>query len=120
MNQQGAPRLIVDVLLTLPLKYFVWGMFCVVSLVFVATTYDSASYTIASVASCKLAPGDHPAKWHRVFWALALAILPITLMFIGDLDVIKSAVLIVSLPILLIGVRMVISLLKSLKSAEQM
>jgi len=118
LNAQGAPQLIVQVLLTLPLKYLVLALFSIVSLIFVATTYDSASYTIASVASYKLSPGDHPARWHRVFWSMALAVLPITLMFIGGLQIIQSAVLVVSLPILVIGVLMVISLLKSLKSVE--
>ena len=118
LHQQGAPRMIVSVLLTLPLKNLVLALFCIVSLIFVATTYDSASYTIASVASYKLAPGDHPARWHRVFWALALAVLPVTLMFIGGLQEIKLGVLVVSLPILVNSVLMVISLLKSLKSTE--
>jgi BCCT family betaine/carnitine transporter len=118
LNGQGAPQLIVQVLLTLPLKYIVLALFSIVSLIFVATTYDSASYTIASVASYKLSAGDHPARWHRVFWSMALAVLPVTLMFIGGLQIIQSAVLVVSLPILIIGVLMVISLLKSLKSEE--
>ena len=116
MNDQSPARMIVDVFLTLPLSHLVLLLFCIVSLIFVATTYDSASYTLASVASRELAPGDHPARWHRVFWALALAILPLTLMFIGGLQVIQSAVLVVSLPLLLIGVLMAISLLKSLRS----
>jgi len=118
MNNQSPARMIVEVFLTLPLSQLVLLLFCIVSLIFVATTYDSASYTLASVASRKLAPGDHPARWHRVFWALALAILPVTLMFIGGLQVIQSAVLVVSLPLLFIGVLMAVSLLKSLRSEE--
>jgi BCCT family betaine/carnitine transporter len=40
--------------------------------------------------------------------------LPITLMYVGGLKVAQTAVLIVSLPILLVGIVMSISLIKSL------
>jgi BCCT family betaine/carnitine transporter len=55
-----------------------------------------------------------------LFWAFALAILPITLMIVGGvggLKAIQSAVLVVSLPLLLIGVGIVWSLLKSLRDS---
>ncbi|MCZ6887884.1 MAG: BCCT family transporter, partial [Gammaproteobacteria bacterium] len=86
--------------------------------VFVATTYDSASYTIAASATRGLLAGEHPQRWHRAFWALALAVLPIALILIGTLQAAQSAVLVVSLPLLIIGVLMVVSLLRSLKAGE--
>ena len=51
-------------------------------------------------------------------WALtpafALAVLPVALMFIGGLKTMQVILLIVSLPILVVGVLMAISLVKSL------
>jgi BCCT family betaine/carnitine transporter len=44
-----------------------------------ATTYDSASYTLASSATLHLKAGDDPARWHRVFWAFALDLMPAAL-----------------------------------------
>lgn len=107
---------IVAALETLPLAPLAIGVFAFVSIVFAATTYDSASYTLASGATLHLRAGDDPARWHRVFWAFALAALPITLMFIGGLRVMQVSLLIVSLPILVVGVIMTVSLVKSLRA----
>jgi BCCT family betaine/carnitine transporter len=86
-----------------------------VSVISVATTYDSASYTLASTATAELSVGENPARWHRLFWALILGLLPIFMMFVGGLDIIRSGVLVVSLPLLIVGVAMAVSLVKSLR-----
>lgn len=93
------------------------AIFLVLGLVFVATTYDSASYAIAASATRNLTPGTHPSRPHRVFWAFALALLPIALVVIGTLNAARSATLVVSLPLLAVGVLMVVSLLRALRTA---
>jgi BCCT family betaine/carnitine transporter len=99
----------------LPWSGLVIGLFCFVSIIFSATTYDSASYTLASNATHHLHPGENPPRWHRSFWAFTLAVLPITLMYVGGLKVAQTAVLVVSLPILFTGILSTVSLLLSLK-----
>ena len=116
MNAQSGNAAIVAMLETLPAALLVIGVFAVVSIVFAATTYDSASYSLASGATLHLYAGDDPARWHRVFWAFALAALPISLMFIGGLKAMQSVLLVVSLPVLLVGVLMSVSLVKSLQA----
>jgi len=59
--------------------------------------------------------GEDPARWHRLFWAAVLGLLPVGLMFIGGLKVVQSAVLLAGLPIAIAGLFMVQSLLKWLK-----
>jgi BCCT family betaine/carnitine transporter len=93
-------------------------LFLILGFVFVATTYDSASYAIAAAATRDLRPGAHPHRAHRLFWAAALAFLPVALIVIGSLEAVRSAVLVVSLPILVIGVLAVVSLLRSLQERE--
>jgi BCCT family betaine/carnitine transporter len=110
MNSISGNAAIVAMLETLPLAALV------IAIVFAATTYDSASYSLASGATLHLAAGDDPARWHRVFWAFALAILPVALMFIGGLKAMQSVLLVVSLPILVVGVLMAVSLVKALKA----
>ena len=85
------------------------------SFIFVATTYDSASYAIAASATKRLAHGQNPQRWHRVFWAFAIAVLPISVIFVGGLPAAKSATLVVSLPLLIIGVAMAVSLFRLLR-----
>jgi BCCT family betaine/carnitine transporter len=116
MNSVSGNAAIVAMLETLPLAALVILVFAVVSIVFAATTYDSASYSLASGATLHLSAGDDPARWHRVFWAFALAVLPIALMFIGGLKAMQSVLLVVSLPILVVGILMSVSLVKSLQA----
>jgi BCCT family betaine/carnitine transporter len=47
---------------------------------------------------------------------VALAVLPLTLMFLGGLTTIQSATLVVSLPLLFVGVLMAVSLVKQLRA----
>jgi BCCT family betaine/carnitine transporter len=115
MAEEGGNQAIVAGLDRLPLAELVIALFCIVSIVFSATTYDSASLTLAASASMHLRPGEDPPRWHRTFWAVALAILPITLMYVGGIKVAQTAVLVVSLPILFTGVLSAWSLVLSLQ-----
>jgi len=116
LNNVNANAAIVATLETLPLAPVVVAVFAVVAIIFSATTYDSASYTLASSATLHLQAGDDPARWHRLFWAFALGLMPVALMFIGGLRVMQATLLVVSLPILLVGIVMSISLVRSLQA----
>ncbi|MDH4071798.1 MAG: BCCT family transporter [Gammaproteobacteria bacterium] len=115
INTQNQSAAIVATLKELPLPGIVISVFALMSIIFAATTYDSASYTMASSATLDLPAGDDPARWHRVFWAFALGLLPITLLFIGGLKVMQVVLLVVSLPIMIVGVVMCVSLVRSLR-----
>jgi BCCT family betaine/carnitine transporter len=116
MAQQSEATAITEVFATLPLGWLALAAFFVVAVVFLATTYDSASFTLASVSTRRLHAGENPARWLRVFWACALGVLPITLMFIeGGIKVILSTTIVVSLPLLVVGYLMASSLLKLLR-----
>jgi len=116
IKEQNEATAIATVFTMLPWGEVALAAFFVVAVIFLATTYDSASYTLASVSTRRLEAGFDPARWNRVFWAFALGVLPITLMFIdGGLRVILSATIVVSLPLLVIGVLMCRSLLKMLR-----
>ncbi len=110
----GEPAAIVAILDQLPLAALAILAFAVVSVIFSATTYDSASYILASSATRRLEAGDDPPRWHRLFWAITLTVLPLALMLIGGYEVLQTAVLVVSLPILGIGVLMSVALVKQL------
>ena len=116
MNDEGPPEAIARTLETLPLAPLALFSFAVIAVIFTATTYDSASYALASAASEQLNPDEEPARWHRAFWACGLIILPITLMFIDSQAAVMSASMIVSLPLLILGVPMSVSLMRSLRA----
>lgn len=115
LEEQGAPAAIVAVILSLPLGKLALGVFCVVALLYLATTFDSAAYTLASGASRDLGPGGDPSRGHRGFWALALAILPIALLGIGGLRSLQTASLVASVPLLAVGLLLAVSLRRALR-----
>lgn len=117
MKSANGSAAIVAMLEQLPLAAVVVAVFSLISIIFAATTYDSASYTLASSATLHLKAGDDPARWHRVFWAFALGLMPVALMLLqGNLRPIQVILLVVSLPILLVGIAMSISLVRTLKA----
>ena len=115
IKSAGGSAAIVATLEAMPLAPLVITVFTLMSIIFAATTYDSASYTLASSATLHLSAGEDPARWHRVFWAFALAVMPITLLFVGGLKSIQVMLLITSTPILVVGVFMSYALVKSLQ-----
>ena len=117
LNDAGGEAAIVATLDQLPVSTLVMAVFAVVAIIFSATTYDSASYTLASSATLNLPAGENPNRYHRVFWALALGLLPVTFMFVGDRLVLQATLLVVSLPILLVCIAASYSLVRSLREA---
>ena len=106
---------IVAIIASLPAGEVVLTLFCVVGIIFMATTFDSSSYTLASCATEELGINEEPARWQRLFWAFALILLPIALMLVGGLDSLKTAALISAVPLLFVYVMMAASLLLSFK-----
>lgn len=117
IRDESAAAAITEIFMSLPYGTLALAGFAFIALIFTATTYDSASYALAAAATKRLEPGQSPTRWHRVFWAGGLAVLPIALMKIdGGLKVIQSATLVASLPILALGVLMSWSLTRSLRA----
>ena len=116
MNTVDPAQAIARAIGSLPFGALAQTVFAVISIVFIATTYNSAAYALASAASRQLRVGADPARWHRLFWALVLGLLPVALMAVGGVKVIMSAVLIASLPLLAVAVMMCVNLVRSLKA----
>lgn len=106
VRDSGAEFAVVSVLASLPMPSLVIGLFTIVCVIFAATSYDSASYTLATAASKHLSEDEDPSRGHRVFWACLLGLLPITLIFMGGLRPLQSAVTVASVPLLVILVVM--------------
>ena len=55
-------------------------LFVAMCFIYSATTLQASAYTIAAVASRDLVAGEaEPARWNRLFWALALGGMAIAL-----------------------------------------
>jgi BCCT family betaine/carnitine transporter len=115
VNGEGPARAIAEVIASLPFPPVMLSVFSVISIIFIAATYNSKAYALAASTMRNLAIGQDPPRWNRVFWALVLGLLPIALISVeGGIKVAQSAVLVASLPLLIIGVLMCINLARSL------
>jgi BCCT family betaine/carnitine transporter len=114
-----APEAILAILHTLPNASAVIVLFTVVCVIFAATSYDSASYTLATTVTRNLPESEHPSRQHRIFWAVLLGLLPIVLIAMGGLRPLQSAVTLASVPLMFVMVLMCWSLWKNLAARPE-
>ncbi|MFC7322871.1 BCCT family transporter [Halobacillus campisalis] len=100
LNANGAPATIIEIINQLPLAKFIVLIFTILAIIFLATTFDSSSYILASVVQ-KEVRGE-PLRWNRLFWAFALCLMPLTLMFLGGLETLQTASIVGGFPLIFI------------------
>ena len=104
---------IIEVLQTLPASGIFMVVFCIISVLFLATTLDGAAFTMASTATPGLKENEEPHPMHRLFWCIALALVPLTMIFIGaDLNTIKTCAIITGVPIIFIMIVLIVGWVK--------
>lgn len=106
---------IAAVLQTLPLPKIMMSVWALCIFIFLATTLDSTSYTLASVCTKVLHGDEQPALWNRVVWAVTLGVISIGLLVIGGLRPAQLSSLAAALPLTLVLIILVISGIKMLK-----
>lgn len=111
LNEEGAPRAIIEIIGQLPLEAFMIFIFTILAIIFLATTFDSSSYILASVVQKEVE--DEPLRWNRLFWAFALCLLPLTLMFLGGLGTLQTASIVGGFPLLFIMIMLGWSFMKA-------
>ncbi|MGF7186326.1 BCCT family betaine/carnitine transporter [Desulfitispora alkaliphila] len=118
LYDQGGQAVVVAVLKSLPFAPVVLTFFLILGFIFLATSLDSASYVIASIATSELKGNKEPARWHRLLWGLMLAIMSIGLTFVGGLTVVQTSSVLVSVPVLIMYILLALSLIKWLKQND--
>ncbi|MFC0522086.1 BCCT family transporter [Pontibacillus salicampi] len=111
LNDQGAPAAIIAVLGQLPMAPLMIVIFTVLAIIFLATTFDSSSYILASVVQKQVE--SEPLRWNRLFWAFALCLLPLTLMYLGGLGTLQTASIVGGFPLLIIMILLAWSFMKA-------
>ena len=118
-----APEVIIATIVAdgdmiLPLGIPLLAIFVVLAFIFGATTMDSSAYTLSTVATEEQGEPVEPARWHRSFWAIMLAVVTLSLMFAGGRDSLsdlQSASVVVALPLMVVLVIMTLSFMRWLK-----
>jgi BCCT family betaine/carnitine transporter len=112
------PQAVVELLHSLPLSVPITVVFFVLAFIFVATSLDSAALALSSAASKNLSVEGEPPRWHRLLWAFVLGGTALSLMYLGGLQVLQAASVVVGLPLVAVMGLMVVSLMRHLNDAE--
>lgn len=104
MLQNGQDNIaIVSVLRSLPFGSIFMVIFCIATLLFLATTLDGAAFTMATTSSINLQNGEEPNPVLRLFWCIMLALVPLTMILIkANLNTIKTCAIITAVPLIFI------------------
>jgi BCCT family betaine/carnitine transporter len=103
---------IPEILTSLPLPLLVVIVFIFIGSVFLVTTLDSTTYTLASYTSKKNMSDEDPPKVLRILLAVVLAIVTIVLMKIGGLEPLEVLSGIIGIPIIFVQFLTIYSAIK--------
>ena len=116
VNTKSIAPSIIEAFKTLPLSNLVLLVVAISGTILLATTFDSATYTVACASTNNIKEGQEPLKANRLFWCFVVAILPITLLIIGgNLKTIQTVAVITGLPLMFILLAMMVTIYKYLK-----
>ncbi|MFT6032651.1 MAG: BCCT family betaine/carnitine transporter [Arenicella sp.] len=113
LNTDCQSAAVFAILGSLPFKAIVIALYTVLALIFLATTFDSIWYILASVVQSEV--DYEPIHWNRLFSAGALSFLTITLLFVGDLKTFQTASIVAGAPLVLISMMLCIYIYKTAK-----
>ncbi|MDO5733152.1 MAG: BCCT family transporter, partial [Eubacteriales bacterium] len=103
LNQGEDTAAIIQMMRSLPLGAVFMIIFCISSLLFLATTLDGAAFTMASTSTVGLKNNEEPSPMLRLFWCVMLSLVPLMMIFIkADLNTIKTCAFITAVPIIFI------------------
>ena len=114
MNSYGHADTAIAVVKNLSFEILMVFIFCLITIIFVTTSYDSMSYVISYHVMKTSNKNKEPDKKLRLFWAIILGILPAALVIYSDHSVALDIILITSLPLMLIYPLMAISIYREL------
>ncbi|WP_343751016.1 BCCT family transporter [Lentibacillus halophilus] len=97
LNEAGMPAAVMAIMDQLPIGMVMAVAFLIISIIFVATTADTISYTVAVT----LTGNDHPKRWLRVFWALIFGATAMVILTIGEgsITAIQNSIVITAVPV---------------------
>lgn len=105
LTSGGMPAAMIAITQQLPLGTLMAAAFLLVTIVFVATTTDSMSYTI----SMAITGSDNPSSSLRVFWAVVMGAVAVILLSIGEgsIGALQSFIVVTAVPVSLILLPMI-------------
>lgn len=118
VKNQGMARAIIETWAALPLSTItIWGFF-ILCFIATITLINACSYTLA-MSTCKEASGyDEPPLWVRVGWSVLVGIIGVTLLALGGLKPIQTAIIAGGCPLFFVNILILISFFKDAKKSN--
>src|SRR5690625_3958504 len=97
LSESGMPAAVMAIMDQMPFSTLLALGFIAVAVVFVATTADTISYTVAVT----LTGNDQPQRWLRIFWALIFGALSVVFLVIGEggITAIQNFIVVTAVPV---------------------
>ena len=77
--------------------------FVVITVLFLATTLDSAAFSLSASSTKQLEENENTSPMLRLFWCITLALIPLCMNFIGaSLNTLQTITIITSLPFIIV------------------
>jgi len=115
LANDGMAKVTAKAIAHLPFGNFALIIFIVLSIIFYATSFDSSSYTVASICSKDLHNNQEPLRSSRLVWAAALALMAMGLIISNDFRIVQASTVVFSLPLLPVLVLMCVNTVKWLR-----
>jgi BCCT family betaine/carnitine transporter len=110
LQNQGTTAAITAMVTSLPFGTVVLVVWLIVGIMFLATTLDSASWTLAAATTRNLGENDEPARGFRLFWSLALALVPLAFIFSeASLSSLQTMAVLTAVPIAVVTILSMVS-----------
>ncbi|MBW2494465.1 MAG: BCCT family transporter, partial [Deltaproteobacteria bacterium] len=93
-------------------KYIFIPAFTALCCVFLATTLNSAAYTLSSQVTRVLSGDEEPPRWNRTLWGIILGLFAVGLLATGALKAVQLSSIVVALPLIPVLLLMVVSFMK--------
>ncbi len=104
---------------TYPLATFWASLAVILGLIFFITSADSGALVLANLSSRGLSPEEDAPVWLRLFWAVAIGLVTLGLLFAGGFESLQAVVVISGLPFSFVLLLYMWSLMKSLHQEGQ-
>ncbi|MCA1020821.1 BCCT family transporter [Halobacillus litoralis] len=105
LNEAGNPAAMFAITGQFPLAEIVSPLFLILTILFVVTTSDSMSYTIAMAVTGE----GNPQTWLRVFWAVLMGAIAVILLITGDSGItqLQNFIVVTAVPVSLLLLPMI-------------
>ena len=111
-KEVGVTSAIIAVIKTMPGAGIVMVVMLAVMIISTVTVINGAAYTLSIVSTNNLSADEEPARWNRIFWAVALGCLGLALIFMGGLTPIQTISISTGVLTMVIIIMVFISFLK--------